>query len=144
MAKTAIVYWSGTGNTEEMAKAIQRGTRKAGAEAPLFAVDSFGADEIKDYDGFFFGCPAMGDEVLEEGTFEPFFASIESKLKGVPVVLFGSCGWGGGAWMKSWEERTKADGAKLFRDGLVVENGPTDADAAACEELGASFVKSLE
>lgn len=47
MAKTAIVYWSGTGNTEEMAKAIQRGTRKAGAEAPLFAVDSFGVDVQK-------------------------------------------------------------------------------------------------
>ena len=143
MAKTAIIYWSGTGNTEEMAKAIQMGTRKAGAEAQLFEVEQFGASDLKDYDGFFFGCPAMGDEVLEEGTFEPFCASIETKLAGVPVALFGSYGWGGGAWMKTWEERAKADGAKLFRDGLTVENGPTDADAAACEELGASFVKSL-
>ena len=143
MAKTAIIYWSGTGNTEEMAKAIQRGTRKAGAEAQLFEVEQFGANELKDYDGFFFGCPAMGDEVLEEGTFEPFFASIEAQLEGVPVALFGSYGWGGGAWMETWAARTKDDGAKLFSDGLIVENGPTDEDLAACEKLGASFVEAL-
>jgi len=143
MAKTAIIYWSGTGNTREMAKAIQRGTRKAGSEAQLFEVEQFGADEIANYDGFFFGCPAMGDEVLEEGAFEPFFASIESKLSGVPVALFGSYGWGGGAWMEAWAERTKADGAKLFNDGLIVENGPTDEDTKKCEELGEAFVKSI-
>ena len=143
MAKTAIIYWSGTGNTREMAKAIQRGTRKAGAEAQIFEVEQFGADELQNYDGVFFGCPAMGDEVLEEGSFEPFFASVESKLQGMPVALFGSYGWGGGAWMDTWQERTKGDGAKLFRAGLTVENGPTDKDLAACEELGTSFVKSL-
>ena len=143
MAKTAIIYWSGTGNTEEMAKAIQLGTKKAGAEAQLFEVEQFSASDLGNYDGFFFGCPAMGDEVLEEGAFEPFFASIESKLAGVPVALFGSYGWGGGAWMDTWAARTKADGAKLFADGLIVENGPTDEDIKKCEDLGEAFVKAL-
>ena len=143
MSKVAIVYWSGTGNTEEMAKAIQQGTRQAGSEAQLFEVDDFRADDLKNFDAFLFGCPAMGDEVLEEGSFEPFFASIEDKLKDVPVALFGSYGWGGGAWMESWAERTKNDGAKLFSGGLIVENGPTDDDLKACEQLGKDFVASL-
>ena len=108
MGKTAIIYWSGTGNTEEMAKAIQAGTRQAGAEAQLFEVEQFSPEEMGSYDGFFFGCPAMGDEVLEESVFEPFFAAAEQKLAGVPVALFGSYGWGGGAWMESWAERREA------------------------------------
>lgn len=142
MSKTAIIYWSGTGNTEEMAKAIQAGTRQAGAEAQLFEVEQFSPEEMGSYDGFFFGCPAMGDEVLEESVFEPFFAAAEQKLAGVPVALFGSYGWGGGTWMEAWAERTRQAGAKLFSDGLAVENGPTDEDLKACETLGKSFVEA--
>lgn len=142
MSKTAIIYWSGTGNTEEMAKAIQAGTRQAGAEAQLFEVEQFSPEEMGSYDGFFFGCPAMGDEVLEESVFEPFFAAAEQKLAGVPVALFGSYGWGGGAWMEAWAERTRQAGAKLFSDGLAVENGPTDEDLKACEALGKSSVEA--
>ncbi len=74
--KTAVIYWSGTGNTEAMAKAVAEGV---GTDAT--SVSDFTGD-IADYDAIAFGCPAMGDEVLEEGEFEPFFASIESKLAG--------------------------------------------------------------
>ena len=125
-----------------MAKAIQAGTRQAGAEAQLFEVEQFSPEEMGSYDGFFFGCPAMGDEVLEESSFEPFFALAEKKLAGVPVALFGSYGWGGGAWMEAWAERTREAGAKLFSDGLIVENGPTDEDLKACEALGKSFAEA--
>jgi len=33
MGKVAVVYWSGTGNTEEMAKAVLEGAKKGGADA---------------------------------------------------------------------------------------------------------------
>ncbi len=143
MSKIAIVYWSGTGNTETMAKAVLEGAKSAGAEAELFEVESFHTDRMSEYDGFLFGCPAMGDEVLEEGTFEPFFTEAETHLKDVPTALFGSYGWGGGAWMEAWAERTKKAGAKLFSDGLAVENTPDDEDLASCRALGADFAKSL-
>lgn len=98
MSKIAIIYWTGTGNTLEMARAIEKGAKEAGADVDVFEVESFGGVErLKEYDGLMFGCPAMGDEVLEEGAFEPFFAEAESHLQGVPVALFGSYGWGGGA-----------------------------------------------
>ena len=143
MSKVAIVFWSGTGNTQELAQAIETGAKAAGAATGLFEVEAFDQGTLKDYDGICFGCPAMGDEVLEEGTFEPFFTEIEGSLAGVPVALFGSYGWGGGAWMEAWAERTKKAGAKLFSDGLAVENAP-DADAlAACESLGREFAASL-
>ena len=143
MSKVAVVYWSGTGNTEAMAQAIAEGAKGAGAEVSLLEVESFKAVSAPDYDGLIFGCPAMGDEVLEEGSFEPLFTDAEKHLSGKPVSLFGSYGWGGGAWMESWAQRTRDDGAKLFSDGLIVENAPGDAELADCRKLGEDFVKSL-
>ena len=71
--KTAVIYWSGTGNTEAMAKAVAEG---AGAEC--FAVSEFSGN-VEDYDAIALGCPAMGAEELEDSEFEPFFAGIEGK-----------------------------------------------------------------
>ena len=142
--KIAVVYWSGSGNTEAMAKAAAEGVKKAGGEATIARVDEFSVSDMTGYDGFLFGCPAMGAEVLEEAEFEPFFAEAEQKLSGVPVGLFGSYGWGGGEWMRNWAERVKKDGAKLVGEGLAVENAPNAKNLSDCEALGAEIVKILK
>lgn len=129
--KTAVIYWSGTGNTESMAEAVA-----AGARAELFRVTDFSGD-ISDYDAIAFGCPSMGAEVLEEDEFEPFFTENESKLSGKKVALFGSYGWGDGEWMRNWVERVKNDGAELVaEEGLIVNEMPSDDDLENCRELG--------
>ena len=128
--KTAVIYWSGTGNTEAMAKAVAEG-----ANAELFEVSEFSGN-IADYDAIAFGCPAMGAEVLEEDTFEPFFTNIEGSLSGKKVLLFGSYGWGDGEWMRNWYDRTKAAGAELIGDeGFIVNEAPSDDDLANLKEL---------
>ena len=133
--KTAVIYWSATGNTEAMAKAVAEG---AGIEAA--SVSDFSGD-IKEYDALSLGCPAMGDEVLEESEFEPFFASIEGELSGKKVLLFGSYGWGDGQWMRDWEERTKSAGAELIGgEGYIVNDEPTDDDIEKLKELGTKLV----
>ncbi|MBR3534475.1 MAG: flavodoxin [Oscillospiraceae bacterium] len=132
--KTAVIYWSGTGNTEAMAKAIAEG-----AGADIFTVSEFGGS-VSDYDVIAFGCPAMGAEVLEEEEFEPFFTSVEGSLSGKKVILFGSYGWGDGEWMRNWEERTKKTGAELVDGaGVMVNETPSDDDLAKLKELGARF-----
>ncbi|MBQ7990010.1 MAG: flavodoxin [Oscillospiraceae bacterium] len=132
----AVIYWSGTGNTEMMAKAIAEG---AGAE--LFSVSDFSGD-ITAYDKVAFGCPAMGDEILEEDEFEPFFTSVEDKLSGKQVALFGSYDWGDGEWMRKWAERTAAAGADVFTgEGLIVNNTPDDEALDKCRAFGEDFAK---
>ncbi len=132
--KIAVIYWSGTGNTEMMAKAVAEG---AGAE--LFTVSEF-KGSISDYDKIAFGCPSMGAEVLEEDEFEPFFAGIEGELSGKSVALFGSYGWGDGEWMRNWAERVKGDGAVLFNnEGFTVNETPSDDDLANCKAFGEDF-----
>ena len=134
--KTAVIYWSGSGNTEAMAKAVADG---AGAE--LFNVPDFSGD-VAEYDRLAFGCPAMGAENLEESEFEPFFAENEGKLSGKKVALFGSYGWGDGEWMREWAERVKNDGAVLVNDeGLIVNEAPDDAALADCKALGAKLAE---
>lgn len=133
--KKAVIYWSGTGNTAAMASAIAAGM---GEGTELYSVDQFTGD-IADYDKIAFGCSAMGDEVLEEAEFDPFFTSIEGKLGGKKVALFGSYGWGDGQWMRDWAERTTKAGANLYDDGLLV-NGFPDADAKVqCTAFGEGF-----
>ena len=43
MSKVAVVYWSGTGNTEAMAKAVEEGIKNAGSEAVAAASDVLNA-----------------------------------------------------------------------------------------------------
>ncbi|WP_173328713.1 flavodoxin [Ruminococcus flavefaciens] len=132
--KTAVIYWSGTGNTEAMAKAAAEG-----ANAELFSVSDFSGN-VADYDAIAFGCPAMGAEVLEEDEFEPFFTAAEGSLSGKKVLLFGSYGWGDGEWMRNWEERVKAAGAELVNgEGIIVNEAPSDDDLAKIKEIAAKL-----
>ena len=58
--KTAVVYWSGTGNTEAMARAVAEGMTAAGAEAVLLTPAEVASDDLNAYAAIAFGCPAMG------------------------------------------------------------------------------------
>ena len=136
MSKTAIIYWSGTGNTEAMANAIFDGAKEINADTKLFSVDQITADEAKDYNNLILGCPAMGAEELEEGEFEPFFAELEVNLSGKNVALFGSYGCGDGEWMREWEKRVTDAGAKLANESVIVNDSPDEDAVTACNGLG--------
>ena len=102
MSKVAVVYWSGTGNTEAMANAVAEGAKEKGAEVTLFTASEFSSAKVAEFDGIAFGCPAMGAENLEESEFEPMFTDCEAALSGKKIALFGSYGWGSGEWMDDW------------------------------------------
>lgn len=139
MGKIAVVYWSGTGNTEEMANAVLEGARQKGADAALYTPDSFDASMIEEQDAIAFGCPSMGCEELEDTEFEPMFSSCREKLGGKKVALFGSYGWGDGEWMRSWEDRCIEDEAVIACPCVICNEAP-DADAEAdCRALGKSL-----
>ena len=87
MKKTAVIYWSGTGNTEAMANAVAEGMREAGAECAVWTPADVGADAVKELDAAALGCPAMGAEELEETEFAPMFDAVKSALAGKPVGL---------------------------------------------------------
>lgn len=123
MNKVAIVYWSGTGNTEQMAQAVAEGVKNAGGEADVLTCAEFDSAEQ-----------------LEEGEFEPMFADLEGSLSGVKVALFGSYGWGSGQWLEDWCARCKEDGAVMQEEpGVMANEAPDDDAIAACNALGAKL-----
>ena len=139
MSQVAVVYWSGTGNTEAMAAAVAQGAAEKGAQVTRFTAGEFDAAKMDAFDAVAFGCPAMGDEVLEESEFEPMFAGCEAKLNGKKIALFGSYGWGDGAWMRTWEETCKSDGAQLACDSVICTDAPDNDAVNACKALGAAL-----
>lgn len=134
MGKIAIVYWSGTGNTEAMANFVAEG---AGGQADLFTPGEFSADLVSNYSALAFGCPSMGAEQLEEAEFEPMFEAVKPRLSGKTIGLFGSYGWGDGEWMRDWTERMKNAGAVLVRaEGIIANETPDEEALEECRSAG--------
>lgn len=137
MSKVAIVYWSGTGNTEKMANAVSDGAKEKGATAVLMTAAEFDSSMLESFDAIAFGCPAMGVEELEDSEFAPMFEACEGELSGKKIALFGSYGWGGGDWMQNWEDMCKSDGANLICDSVICNDSPDEEVINACKNLGA-------
>ena len=139
MSKIAVVFWSGTGNTEAMANAVAAGAQEKGAEVTVMGPSDVGAAAVAGYDGIAFGCPSMGVEQLEEADFQPMWDEVKGELSGKKVVLCGSYGWGDGEWMRTWEDEAKGAGAVLAADCVIVNGAPDDEGEANCKALGAAL-----
>lgn len=133
--KLAVVYYSGTGNTEAMAREIESQAISNGDEVTLFTSSDFNGSEIANFDAFAFGCPAMGSEVLEEGEFQPMWDEIKGGLGNKKVALFGSYGWGDGTWMNNWVDECKSLGVNLVNDGVICLLAPDDEANEKLHEL---------
>ncbi len=138
MSKVAVVFWSGTGNTEAMADLVAEGARTAGAEVDVQQAAKFSSAKLDEYDAFAFGCPAMGSEELESDEFEPMWDDVEPGLPGRKVALFGSYDWADGEWMDLWKERAENAGVSIA-DAVIAKDYPDDEAAEACRALGAAL-----
>ena len=126
MSKIAVVYWSGTGNTESMAGFLEEAAKAAGAEVEIMEAGDFTPEMVEHFDRIAFGCPAMGDEELEESEFAPMFEAVEPELSGKEIALFGSYDWGDRTWMDTWKESCEKVGAVLVCDPVTANNEPDD------------------
>ena len=136
MSKVAVVYCSGTGNTEAMANAIVDQAKAKGADVSLFLAGDFAGKDPGEYAAIAFGCPAMGSETLEEGEFQPMWDGVKDKLSGKNIALFGSYAWANGEWMDTWKAEAESLGAKLIVPPVICNSAPDDAALASCKALG--------
>ena len=120
--KKIVVYWTGTGNTEEIANKI---AADLGCDALNVNVTT--PDDVLENDLIIFGCHAMGAE-----EFKPFYDEVMSSIGDKKVALFGSYGWGDGEWMRNWEEEVASN---LVTSGLIVNGGVSDIDDGAYQEF---------
>ena len=138
MNKLAIVYWSGTGNTETMANCIADGARESGAEVAMLPPGEFSAARFSEFGVVAFGCPAMGSEELEYDEFQPMWDEVKEVLGDKKVVLFGSYSWAEGEWMDNWKADADEAGVNVV-DSTICYDAPDDEGEAACKALGAEL-----
>ena len=132
-----VIYYSQTGNTKEMAEAVGEGIGEAGGTAKIVPVEEARVDMIKDAMVFALGCPAAGAENLEDAWMEPLVSELEGFASGKKIALFGSYGWGGGEWMRDWEERMQKAGAQIIDgEGVICQEAPDEETLGKCRELG--------
>ncbi len=137
MAKVSIIFWTQGGNTSAMADAVAKGVTESGNEANVVPVGADSAALVSDAKAFALGCPAMGDEVLEEDEMEPFVAGIEGSVSGKTILLFGSYGWGDGQWMRDWVARMQKAGATVLGgEGIICQEAPEADVLAKLEQAG--------
>ena len=60
MDKLAVIYWSGTGNTQAMAQAVAEGAKDAGADVTLLTVSETTADAAAAYGKLALRLPRYG------------------------------------------------------------------------------------
>lgn len=138
MAKTVIIYWSGTGNTEAMANAIAEGVQEVDSDVTVLSVSEASEDDVISAEKVLLGCPSMGVEELEEYEFKPFYDAIKDQLFGKPVGLFGSYDWGNGEWMEAWETELNELGADLFAESLI-HHLSIDGEEDKARQFGKNF-----
>lgn len=136
MSKIAVVFWSGTGNTEAMADFIVKGAKATGTDVDKMTALEFSPEKVNEYDAIAFGCPSMGAEVLEEDEFEPMWSSVKSALAGKKIALFGSYDWGDGEWMRNWSDECDSEGFVQAAAFVICNNTPDDEGKTACLALG--------
>ena len=136
MSKIAVIYWSGTGNTEKMAESVLEGIKLNGGDGVIFTPREFDLSQVDEYTAFAFGCSSQGAEELETSEFQPMWDEIKSSISSKKVGLFGSYGWGDGEWMRNWEEECVGLGIKLVEEPVICNEAPDDTAQKECIDLG--------
>jgi len=143
MLKILIVYYSHTGNTEKMAKAIAKGARTVqGVEVELKRHGS--AWGLDSYDAILIGAPTyhrtMTNSIkkfLEEVAFH------NVGLKGKVGVAFGSYRWSGEAPRRVLEVMEKGFEMKVLKPPLLIEYTPDVIGLEECRKLGTNVAKRI-
>lgn len=140
MKRILVVYWSSTGNTQDMAGAVAAGAKHAGADVTFLEVNEAKTIDLSAFDGVALGCPSMGNEVLDDDM-EQFVGRWDAgDFGGKPLVLFGSYDWGDGQWMRDWQTRMEGLGARLVVRDLICQLTPDDHQLSACWDAGVALV----
>ena len=144
MAKIAVIYYSKTGNTENMARLVAEGCREVpGVQVEMVKLPDLNMQAILDADGYALGSPDYFSYMA--GHVKTFFDEALSHKKTFsdkPYVAFGTHG-GGAKVLDSLERLSQAIGLKQTRAGMMCLGAPGPDDADAIHELGRAVAEAV-
>lgn len=143
MPKILVVYYSRTGNTERMAKAIAEGTKTIqGVEVVLKNYES--PQRLIDYDAILIGAPTYHHNITDN--MKRFLEEISFHridLKGKVGTSFGSYGWSGEAPRLVLEIMENTYEMEVLKPPFRVKNNPNKEDLENCQNLGRDIAKLI-
>lgn len=141
MSDIYVVYFSSTGNTEEMAGCVAEGIKEKGLNPILLETGAEDMDALKEAKVFALGCSAQGSEELDD-SMETLVEELSSSLQGKQVGLFGSYSWADGEWMRIWEQRMAGYGAVVVSGkGVIAFEEPDDDAKEELKALGTALAE---
>jgi flavodoxin I len=143
MLKLLIIYYSQTGNTEKMAKAVEEGAKSV---VGIYVEMKYYVRplELKEADAIIFGIPTyyhdMGIDMknLLEGV-----SKEEINLTGKVGAAFGSYGWSGEAPNMLVEIMKNQFGMDVVEPALRIKYNPDEKDLEECRKLGKAVAEKI-
>ena len=87
-----------------------------------------------------FGSPASGTEEINDTEVLPLIEALKDHLKGKKVFLFGSYGWGGGAFMDAWKQDMEGRGAVIAAEPVTCLEAPDGAAESAMRQAAEALL----
>jgi flavodoxin I len=143
MTEILVLYYSRTGNTEKMAKAVAEGTQiNDNIRVELnFHVEP---EELSTFDAIIVGAPTYYHEMPVD--FKRLFEEVAAQgisLKGKIGATFGSYGWSGEAPKNILEIMKNKFEMLVVEPPLLVNYVPDQKMLSACRDLGKRISESL-
>jgi flavorubredoxin len=141
--KVLVLYYSRTGNTEKMAKAVAEGLKSAGnVQVDLnYFVD---AEDLNFYEAIVVGAPTYNHEVpMDIRTLFEKATTINISLKGKTGATFGSYGWSGEAPKAVLEMLKNMFEMNITENPLLSKYAPDQATLEQCFSLGRRIAETL-
>lgn len=118
--KNIVVYYSETGNTEQLAEMI-----KNALNCEALNVSLIDENDVLNYDNIILGCPALGAEEISD-EIERLTDFLVNNLVNQKIYLFGSYGWGDGEWIRNWSDKFNGACSGILICNEGVENIDND------------------
>ena len=143
MPKIFILYYSRTGNTEKMAKAVAEGAKTIqGVEVELDY--NVTLETLSNFDAIVFGVPTYHHDMT--GDMKKLLEEIAAKginLKGKIGASFGLYGWSGEAPHLILEIIENKFNMEVAKTPLLIEYTPDERGLEKCRNLGKNVAEKI-
>ena len=143
MTEILVLYYSQTGNTEKMAKAVAEGAQ-INDEIKVELNFHIDPEELSRFDAIVIGTPTYHHEMPID--FKKLFEAAAVKgisLKGKAGATFGSYGWSGEAPRLILEIMKNKFEMKVVEAPLLVKYVPDEKMLTTCKDLGKRISQNL-
>jgi flavorubredoxin len=144
MKKVLVLYYSRSGNTEKMAKAVAEGAQSV-SDTTVEVSYHIEPPELSNYDAILFGAPTYRKEYPID--FKNLFEEASAKgisLKGKIGAVFGSYGWSGEAPQQVLDVLQSKFEMKTSEPPLLAKYIPDEAALEASRNLGKKVAETLK